>query len=119
MDSRPIYSLVLTYIGNSEQAPGWYINGIARGSEEQINRSVPQRKISIAQAEEIARAFENAFGLDNNDEVLHPFELIREGSQEAVRAIQKELDEAEREARRVGQLRKSLEEFGGSIPRNG
>lgn len=78
----PIYNLTLILLtGESAPAgPGWYITGQAQNQSTGSN--IPLRRVSVPDAEEIARTFEGLIPTNQADVTggLRPFQLVREGT---------------------------------------
>lgn len=105
-----VYALTLTLLtgDRAPEGPGWYIVGVINESGK-TGENI-RKKISISDAQELGRAYEDAFPTNPEQ---HPFQVVAKGTEAAREIIQNELEEVERAATRVGSLRKALGEFGG------
>lgn len=99
-----IYSVVLTMLSGdtAPEGPGWYILATSP------NAQLPARRVSSDQAETIARSYEEAIPPGDETVLLHPFQVVKEGSVAAREVIKEELEEAEEAAKRVAGLRRLL-----------
>lgn len=103
-EPHPIFSILLTVLQGetATEGPGWYIIANSPASK------LPPRRVNSTQAEEIGRAFEAAIPPGDETILLHPFEVVKAGTEAAMSAVRLELQEAEEAAKRVAGLRRLL-----------
>lgn len=101
-----VYSVLLTMLSGdaAPEGPGWYIMAHSPSAH------LPARRVSSAQAIEIGSAFEQTIPVGDETLLIHPFEVVNQGTEASKGIIQDELEKAEAAALNVARLRRLLGE---------
>jgi hypothetical protein len=101
-------TLWMNTAGHAPEGPGWYIYAGAM-EDAQSKGFIAAKRIATATADDLAMSFENALQGQLVEGDVTPTQLVASGSNLIRAAIQKQLDEAEDQARKIKHLRQLLQ----------